>query len=246
MLQVCAKTVAEWQTDCVICGISSFDIDHVAILGYFPTFDDNSDDFDIPSQWPELQILHRDTGELICADTIELRNGKIDSILPEDFHLVSNYQNLSRSQDFVKWSIKSAPKTRGGSRGLSPTIFIVSALDIVVGRVRDTVDRVESALASRNVKLAVDFAFADKNALRLNQFDELLSLHIDILLQQEKIDEAAIECKRLFEKDRSLWEKWIQIFSKRNCLSAIAPYIPTGAPRLSPSIYEVILLLSCN
>jgi hypothetical protein len=242
--QVIVRTVADWLTDCIICGISSFDIDHVAILGYFPVFDEGSDDGNseaIPAQWPELQILRRSTGELVSADTIELRNGSVENVSPHDFKLLCNYQNLSRAQDFTKWSMKTVPVTRGGSRGLSPTLFVVSGLDIVVGRVRDTVDRVENALAQRNIKGAISLAFADKNALRLNQLDELLCLHIEILLQQDNIEEAARECKLLFDKDRSLWEKWIVVFIKRNRLSAIVPYIPTGAPRLSPSIYEMVI-----
>lgn len=240
--QVIVRTIADWMADCIICGVSSFDVDHVAILGYFPTFEEETEDeYKIPAQWPELQILRRSTGELVSADTIELRNGSVENVSPTDFKLLCNYQNLSRSQDFMKWSMKTVPVTRGGSRGLSPTIFIISGLDIVVGRVRDTVDRVENALAQRNIKGAISLAFADKNALRLNQLDELLSLHIEILLQQDNIEEAAKECKLLFDKDRSLWEKWIVVFIKRNRLSAIVPYIPTGAPRLSPSIYEMVI-----
>ena len=90
--------------------------------------------------------------------------------------------------------MKTAPMTRGGTRGLSPTCFIVSSLDIIVARVRDTADRVETALAQRDIKTAITLAFADKNALRLNQLDELLSLHIEILMQQDKMEEAAREC----------------------------------------------------
>lgn len=242
---VTARTIADWQTDCIICGISSFDIDHVALLGYFPVFNERAaenDPFDtIPAQWPELQILRRSSGDLVSADTIELRNGSVENVSPSDFRLLSNYQNLSRAQDFTKWSMKTVPVIRGGSRGLSPTLFVISGLDIVVGRVRDTVDRVENALAQRDIKTAIALAFADKNALRLNQLDELLALHIEILLQQDNIEEAARECKLLFDKDRSLWEKWILVFVKRNRLSAIVPYIPTGAPRLSPSIYDMVL-----
>ena len=250
-IHINAKTVAEWQTDCIICGISSFDIDHVAILGYFPLMPgiaevDNSADWDnrdyippIPPQWPELQILHRVSGELICSDTIEIRNSSVENTSPNDFYMLSNYQNLSRALDFKRWSMKSAPKTRGGSRGLSPTLFIISGLDIVVGRVRDTVDRIEIALATKDIKLAVDLANEDKNSLRLNQMEELIALYIDILFQQDKVEEAALECRRLFEKDRALWEKWVLIFAKRNRVSVIAPLIPTGAPRLTPSLYQV-------
>ena len=242
---VLVRTVADWLTDCIICGVSSFDIDHVGILGYFPVFDGSStgDDAEekIPPQWPELQILRRETGDLVSADTIELRNGNVENVCPSDFRLLSNYQNLSRAQDFSKWSMKRVPITRGGSRGLSPTFFVISSLDIVVGRVRDTVDKIEHALAQRNIKSAITLAFEDKNALRANQLDELLSLHLEILLQQDKNEEAARECKLLFGKDRSLWEKWIIVFIKRKRLSALVPFIPTGAPRLSPSIYEKVM-----
>ncbi len=253
-LRVTARTVAEWNTDCIICGVSSFDVGHVAILGYFPESPGGSsskewdDDYDCaaPPQWPELQIVNRRTGELISADTVEIRNSSVENTSPNDFFLLSNYQNMSRAQDYIKWNLNQACLSRGGSRGLSPTLFVVTGLDIVVARVRDTIDRIEAALAAKDVKLAVDLAYADKNSLRLNQMDELISLYLEILFQQDRIEDAAQECKRLFDKDRALWEKWILIFAKRNRLSAVAPFIPTGAPRLTPSIYEVILSIHSN
>jgi hypothetical protein len=33
---ITARNVVNWETDCIICGISSFDADHVLILGYAP------------------------------------------------------------------------------------------------------------------------------------------------------------------------------------------------------------------
>ena len=33
---ITARSVVDWDTDCIICGISSFDADHIVILGYAP------------------------------------------------------------------------------------------------------------------------------------------------------------------------------------------------------------------
>jgi hypothetical protein len=222
------------------------------VLGYFPEDDGAAAAAtsgegltqQATSKFPEIQILKRSSGELVCSDTIEMINFNSENISPFDFHLLTNYLNLSRSQDFYKWSLKKSMSSRGGSKGLSPTLFILSGTDIVVGRVRDTIDRIEAALEAKNVPLAVDIALSDRNSLRLNQLDELVSIYLDVLFQQGKADVAAAECRRIFEKDRALWEKWILVFIKRNCLSVVVPFIPTGAPRLSPAVYDVSPLLN--
>jgi hypothetical protein len=38
--QITAKSVKQWQTDCIVCGIASFDAEHVVVLGYIPPDDD--------------------------------------------------------------------------------------------------------------------------------------------------------------------------------------------------------------
>ena len=36
---VTARSVVDWETDCIVCGLSSFDADHMIILGYAPPFE---------------------------------------------------------------------------------------------------------------------------------------------------------------------------------------------------------------
>ena len=40
---VLVKSVDEWQADCIVCGISTFDTDHLVLLGYVPPDDDTVD-----------------------------------------------------------------------------------------------------------------------------------------------------------------------------------------------------------
>ena len=53
---VTARSVVDWETDCIVCGLSSFDADHMIILGYAPPFesdlgkaldDDDDDDYEV-------------------------------------------------------------------------------------------------------------------------------------------------------------------------------------------------------
>ena len=35
-----ARLIADWDLDCMVCGVSSFDGDHILVLGYMPPEDD--------------------------------------------------------------------------------------------------------------------------------------------------------------------------------------------------------------
>jgi hypothetical protein len=38
---ITARSVIDWETDCIVCGISSFDADHVVLLGYAPPVEED-------------------------------------------------------------------------------------------------------------------------------------------------------------------------------------------------------------
>ena len=91
---VVARTITEWQTDFIICGISNFDADHVALLGYVPPEHDGpavsvenksvegtatasyvsrgEDDKLDPMNQPELQIVNRTSGLVIYIDVLPI------------------------------------------------------------------------------------------------------------------------------------------------------------------------------
>lgn len=135
--EVVARTVHEWQADCIICGLSSFDAEHLMLLGYLPADEDafallpeNNERY---YNHPEFQIVRRLNGKISAADVLPLK-GEVVMSGPWGFNLLSTY-NGAMSADARRWSIKEAPSIRGGLRALDPVAYIVSPQDLVVAKV---------------------------------------------------------------------------------------------------------------
>lgn len=245
-----ARLIADWRTDTIICGVSSFDQENILVLGYLPPDDDAINSLDEISRQnvdgPELLLMRRKDGLLKSADMLPVRSNESSETLftsPEQFRLLSNYSCYSRRTDYLKWNLDS-PYDRGGFRGLPPYIYIQSPYGIVVSRVRDVNDRITVALQQNNLQLAVDLAKSEKHTLRIYQYNDLVKAYINSLLHDDKVELAAKECQRLIENDGesiSIWEHWINEFVSRKRLTYIAPYVPLENPRLSNSTYELIL-----
>ena len=231
---IIARTVSEWSADCIICGISSFDVDNIILLGYFPP-DDASAVSDNPL---EVQIVTRNSGDLVSVDILPL---KLEICSPWDMSFLSSYSCAATCRDANKWRLSDIFSTRGGLRGLPPIAFILCPQDFVVARVRDVNDRISSSLRERDLKTAVNLAFNDKLSLRYYRFHELMTLYIDDLLDSAQVEEAARECTRLIANDPILWERWIYVFAKRRCLHVISSMIPIERPRLPNPVYEVVI-----
>lgn len=220
----------------IICGLSTFDENHVLLLGYVPPLSDSDSD---EADYPELQIINRATGALVSVDALPVLGDKDRG--PWSYHLVSNYSCFSRRRDYHRWNLAQMTTVRGGHRGLGSTCFMSSGQDFIVVRVRDINDRVHRALENGDLKLAVCLAFSDRTALRQYQLHDLMTLYIDDLLDKGRPELAAEECHALIGKDAVLWERWILAFVARFQLPAILPYVPINSPRLPSSVYEVIL-----
>ena len=234
-----AKTVSDWQADVIICGLSTFDENHVVLLGYVPPALDSGDNDGGEGDFPEIQIVDRATGELVSVDALPLI-GKM-ARGPWSYHLVSNYSCFSRRRDFHRWNMCQSFAARGGNRGLSPTCFLSSGQDFITVRVRDINDRVHAALELGDLKSAVCLAFSDRTSLRQYQLHDLMTIYLDDLLDKGRADIAAEECKALIGKDAILWERWILAFVARKQTQFIVPCIPISLPRLPSSVYEVVL-----
>ena len=46
---------------------------------------------------------------------------------------------------------------------------------------------------------------------------------------------------RILKVNKEAWESWVYHFASINQLRALAPYIPTNNPRLSTTIYDLVL-----
>jgi vacuolar protein sorting-associated protein 41 len=247
-----ARLIADWRADTIICGVSPFDQEHVLILGYLPP-DENAGDLSIDGtdhqqrvDGPELLLMRRKDGLLKSADMLPVKsNDQMESLFtsPEQFHLLSNYSCYSRRTDYLKWNL-DLPYDRGGYRGLPPHVYLLTPNGTIVSRVRDVNDRITAALQQNNLQLAADLAKAEKHTLRIYQYHDLVKAYVNSLLHEDQAELAAKECQRLIENDIEnipIWEHWINEFASRKRLTYIAPYVPVENPRLSNSIYEVIL-----
>ena len=215
---VTARSVVDWETDCIVCGISSFDADHMIILGYAPPYEDDlgkeldrdeeektelskpdiadnkytnkSNELDetavVGLSQPEIQIILRSTGEVISSDLLVLKHETMGG--PSSFRMLSTYDCLSRSQDGHKWRLSEVRDKcpRGGLRGLAPSLFILSAQDFVVARVRDVNDYIKKALDDLDLKGAVELAQGDRLSLKAYRYADLLSLYIEDLLDRDR------------------------------------------------------------
>ena len=89
---------------------------------------------------------------------------------------------------------------------------------------------------------------------------ELVILHVEGLMARGAYEMAASQCAALIGGDgvagaagaagaeggagaggATTWERWISAFDARGRVSAIAPYVPTRAPRLRAAVYERVL-----
>ena len=249
---VTARSVFDWETDCIICGISSFDADHLVILGYSPP---GESDLGLPIEdysynlpqtefsasqhirnkvdnltnsglkasptlvsnngssmitgvvaagttsqveaargaivtlnQPEIQIILRATGELVSSDLLALNNeGEERMSGPRSFQLLSTYNCHTHGRDAQKWRLSDVLRKcpRGGLRGLSPTLFVVTPQDFIAVRVRDVNDYIKRVLSEGDLKAAVDLALRDRLSLRAYRYPDLVALYIDDLLERD-------------------------------------------------------------
>eukprot|EP01035_Chromulina_nebulosa_P019588 gene19588-25491_t len=108
-----ARTVTEFQLDCIVCGVSSFDRDHLVIFGYVPPKDEiniddntltNSDDLPLSlTNQPELKIVHRLTGQVVSCDILPLSGQVLNG--PWEYFFLTTYMSLSQSNYRSKWSL---------------------------------------------------------------------------------------------------------------------------------------------
>lgn len=266
--EIIASTVSDWEVDVIICGVSTFDEEHVLLFGYCPPELDDSDYIDINEEHkglggdtseiskldtsrttdhgeslnsPELQIRKLTNGDDAGCEVLRLEGGAPEG--PWSYSFLSTHQYAMQSDGMTSWRLSDLSSSRGGARGLAPITFVVSPQDIIVSKVKDVNDHIGEALKDMDMKRAVELACNDRTGLKQYGFHDLLTLYITDLLNKEQAEEAAKECLRLITslQDAVLWERWIFAFLKCHQLHRIVHSIPISRPRLPLMLYEVIL-----
>eukprot|EP00941_MAST-03F_sp_MAST-3F-sp1_P005806 g5806.t1 len=254
-VKIFAEIVALFQTPYLICGVSSWGTDCLAVLACLPesqssdSNEEDSDDGEHDDEYsevdrPELHIISRRTGEDKSSDALELRG--FEHYLPRDYGLETNASLLPSEEQL-------------------PTMYIVCPRDVVMAKARDVHDHVAWALRHDEYERALDIAIRPENAdaLKPGQMRDLAESYLESLLSKEEWEKAAKLCPKLLkvgrvnddnetshsvkvkskneQEEAELWERWVSVFAKKRHLHTIAPYIPTKEPKLPKYIYEMVL-----
>lgn len=71
---------------------------------------------------------------------------------------------------------------------------------------------------------------------------QVTRLFVDKLLAEERYEDAAKLCQRVFENNKDLWEEEVYKFVKVKQLRSVSQYLPrTNDCKLNPQVYEMVL-----
>ena len=122
---IIARTVSDWQADCIICGISAFDSDHIVLLGYTPdeqeAFTEGPEGEDdplpdapieqatprnnkIPFNEVEIQVCNLFSGEIVVSDLVQMRGKKLIHG-PKEVKLCCTYHRAECMADVHAWKV---------------------------------------------------------------------------------------------------------------------------------------------
>ena len=119
--------------------------------------------------------------------------------------------------------------------------YIVCPHDIILGKKRDVDDHVEWMLERKEYRRALDVARKERKFLKRLKLIWIGQHCIKHLIEERRFREAAELCPELYREDQGLWEEQVYHFIEIGQLRIMAPFIPVNTPKLSPTIYELVL-----
>ncbi|KAJ1675583.1 Vacuolar protein sorting-associated protein 41, partial [Spiromyces aspiralis] len=249
-----------FRTDFVVCGISLYR-DMFLVLSY---------DTDLLNAGPEAEGLSRVTdhsGESSYtkeASPPELRiiNNNLEEVSSDmltidgyalyqanDYALVSGVPSCARksSEDSVKEQSKMTDEN---------TWYILSPKQLILVRPRGLKDHIQWLVDRGMLEECIecigqtrrgegDWA-AHPEEITPAQYLEIGQMYIRQLVDRENYGEAARMCEHVLSAPglgdtQTAWEEWAFAFAECHALDVIAPYLPYDRPRLSNTIYEMVL-----
>ncbi|GAA94488.1 uncharacterized protein L969DRAFT_83952 [Mixia osmundae IAM 14324] len=213
------KTEQVFQVDCMISGIVPYLQDYI-ILAYLTPDNAYSDeaveDRDlqrrVAAQRPELRIINA-AGEELSADALSL----------------TTFQRYSCND----YSLVVHPSQN--------RFYTVSPQDLIVAEPRDASDHIVWLLDHSRYEEAL--RALEQSGVELEAFDatEIGKKYLDHLIAEQDYAKAAEACPAVLGVNAKAWEDWIFLFVDRGHLETILPFVPTHDPRLSRTVYELIL-----
>ncbi len=266
-----ARTVSDWQTDFIICGLGPFDAEHVVLLGYAPPdgvsmngaideeiesenscADNPGDKQPKPGNDVEVHIYGLFNGKAVASDRIQLMGDAVTSG-PWAYKMCSNYDTIEHMGDAIQWKMNPAAVTSYST--WPPKLFIVGPQDLICAAIRDVNDNIGKALQDMDLQTAINLAAVNPSVLVKYNFADLLFLYVTKLLDGHDYELAMEESVRLIRETGPgsdgaisqtatlhLWERCVYAFSKHQCLHLLAPHLPWQRPYVLPrAVYAFIL-----
>ena len=120
--------------------------------------------------------------------------------------------------------------------------FLVAPSEIIVAKPRDLDDHVAWLMQQGHYSEALAAAREGAAQLHTHSVTAIGEQYLEHLLTTEhNAEEAARQCPGILGRDADLWQKWIIRFHQLGELRAITPVVPVSDPRLSDTIYALVL-----
>ncbi|KAJ3297142.1 Vacuolar protein sorting-associated protein 41 [Borealophlyctis nickersoniae] len=130
------------------------------------------------------------------------------------------------------------------------SFYIVSPKDIVVAKPRDLDDHIEWLVERKKyaeaLRAAEQAGPSYAGRLQVNSIIDIGQKYLGTLMDEGRFDDAGKTCRKILRTDAQLWENWIYRFAEAKQIAAIRPYIPVENPKLSTTVYELILVHYLN
>ncbi|KAJ1976237.1 Vacuolar protein sorting-associated protein 41 [Dimargaris verticillata] len=242
-----AEITAMFQLDAAVCGLAPFD-NHILILSYDvdtlqpdETFTDETLQHRPVAYPPSLRIVNYQAEELACDlltvhgyelfQAHDYRLGMMPLVAsgPDPASRHSNASDAEATQEEDRW------------------FYVLSPRDVICARPRDWKDRAEWMVQRARYKEALAILQAEEThptgpPLPSNLITTVGERYLEHLVDVEQdYIQAGRVCGMVLRNNAPLWEKWVFIFAQLNQLHAISPVVPTTAPRLSSTVYEMVL-----
>ncbi|KAI8813292.1 hypothetical protein BJ742DRAFT_746816 [Cladochytrium replicatum] len=128
--------------------------------------------------------------------------------------------------------------------------YVVSPKDIVVARPRDLDDHIEWLVERRQYEQALlaaeEAGKAYAGRLQVANILEIGQKYLTTLIEEGRFSDAAALCPKILRTDATLWEHWIFVFARQKEVKTIKSFIPTDNPRLSITVYNMVLACFLN
>ncbi|KAJ1656188.1 Vacuolar protein sorting-associated protein 41 [Dispira simplex] len=225
-----AEITAMFQLDAVVCGLAPFRGD-LLVLAYEEEqlmMDDSCPDDTYQARTlaepPTLRVINYQAEEVAC-----------------DLLTVHGYE-LYQAHDYRVGALPIL-----GTEGPDDRWFyIMSPKDIVCAKPRDWRDRVEWMLERQRYGEALEILQTEEKwptgpPLEPSLITSVGEAYLEHLLEAHDYAMAGKICGQVLRDEAALWEKWVFTFAELNQLQAISSVLPTESPRLSNTVYEMVL-----